>query len=72
MTETVQSQRSISGEAGRIPGDPQRSLELWRGDAQMGPLTSARARWEWRQAGVIADDRQWARCGASRGCPGIG
>jgi hypothetical protein len=50
-----QSQRSIIGEAGYVEG-------LWRGTVPMGPLASARARFEWRQAELWGGGAQRARC----------
>lgn len=41
----------------RIPGDPHYSYALFFGDAPMPPLTSARAKWNWRQAQIINDER---------------
>jgi hypothetical protein len=42
----------------RVPGDPRytRALwEVWGGSVAQPPLTTARARWEWRQAQIWGD-----------------
>ena len=43
--------------AERVPGDPSYVRKLWRGELAMPAPTTARARWDARQAMVIEDYR---------------
>lgn len=41
--------------AERVPGDPAYVRKLWRGELAMPALTTAWAKWDARQAEIIAD-----------------
>lgn len=47
--------------AERVPGDPAYVRKLWRGELAMPALTTARARWDARQAEICADSHLRSR-----------
>jgi hypothetical protein len=45
----------------RIAGDPKHVFDMWTGKVAQPPLTTARAKWEWRQMRTLDCPQQRAR-----------
>lgn len=52
----MQAKGVTMNSAERVPGEPAYVRKLWRGELAMPALTTARAKWDARQAAISAND----------------